>query len=283
MFSAEVPENILEGFAYVDGAGVRSKIQTFAAVGAQALHVVSDFDLTLTSGKVPGQNLGTWDVMDELMPPEGVQKHTEIYQSFRPIEIAGKLTPEIALEKWSETLDLITGYRMNMREVEAAFLAVAQLRDGAKDVFDVCQTEQIPTVVLSSGIRNVITLMAEYYGIQPDFILSNDLTTSADGDVTGWESDSLIHMLNKNERGHQELAMLRAKRPNVLLLGDVPDDTKMVMGDDVIRVRVLDPRRGETHIPEVALQASFKAGYDLVVEHSLQPVATLVRYLTQKA
>lgn len=275
-----MPLSIPDGFHCQDIELVRSKLRSFTTAGPQKLHVVSDFDLTLTAGKHPGDNLGTWDVMDALMPEEGVARHAAIYQSFRPIEVAGKLTRAIAAEKWAETLDLITSYRMNIDDIEAAFLSVATLRLGAKDIFDTCKRMSVPTVILSSGIRNVIEIMATHYDVHPDFILSNDLIIDDSGHVGGWQRDSLIHVLNKHERGHGELSKLRATHPNILLLGDIIADADMVAGrDDVIRIRVLDPRKGEIHDQAVALQASFDAGYDLVTEHSLGPVVRILEQL----
>jgi phosphoserine phosphatase len=274
------PQSLLDGSQSANPQKTLRKIAAFAETGHNALHIVSDFDLTLTAGKQPGHNLGTWDVMDELMPPEGVQRHTEIYNSFRPIEIQGGLTEEVCIEKWSETLDLITSYRMSINDVRSAFLSVATLRDGAKEIFDVCAINSIPTVVLSSGITNVITIIADHYGIRPDHILSNTLEVDETGHVSGWRRDMLIHMMNKHEMGHANMSALQSSRPHTILLGDVPDDARMVTGDDhVLRVRVLDPRKGETHDQKLVLQKSFDAGYDLVVEDSLQPVAHIVRWI----
>lgn len=138
MTKQEVPDDLLEEFQYRDRAEIDCKFIAFTQAGPSALHVVSDFDLTLTAGKRAGENIGTWDVMDELMPPEGVKRHSAIYNSFRPIEVLGQLTDQVAAEKWAEVLDLITSYHMNIDDVEAAFLSVAKLRDGAKDLFDFC-------------------------------------------------------------------------------------------------------------------------------------------------
>jgi 5'-nucleotidase len=282
MLQPITPIELLTGFQYQDAPDVLHKLAAFAAAGPQNLHVVSDFDLTLTAGKERGQNLGTWDVMDELMPPEGIARHAAIYNSFRPIELLGQLTDTVAAEKWSETLDLIVGYHMDINTVESAFLSVAKLREGGKELFDICEQSGIPTVVLSSGIRNVIEQMAMHYGIHPTHILSNDLVVDDAGTVQAWRRDTLIHMLNKKEMGHSELSKLRTTRPNVLLMGDVPDDAKMVAGDNVIRIRVIDPRKGETHSRDI-LERSFAAGYDLVIEHSLRPVSSIVHWLVDRA
>ncbi len=273
---------IPETLHYKEHKPVIQKLSAFADAGPKNLHIVADFDLTLTAGKNHGDNLGTWDVMDALMPPEGVQAHNAIYQSFRPTERAGKLTEAVAKEKWSETLDLITSYHMRIDDIEEAFLSVAALRTGAKELFDACASNDIPTVILSSGIRNVIEIMANHYSLRPNFILSNDLIVDDSGRVCDWDRETLIHVLNKHEMGHKELSSLRTMRPHVLLLGDVPADTMMVPGDDnVIRIRVLDPRKGETHNLRKEIEESFTAGYDLVTEHSLEPVAEIVLQLTE--
>lgn len=274
-------DDLLDGFKYQDTKNVLRKLRRFKVDGPSKLHVVSDFDLTLTSGKRPGQNLGTWDVMDALMPPEGVARHAAIYQSLRPIELAGQLTEAVAREKWSETLDLITSYPMTMADIETAFLSVASMRPGAKALFDYCEIHAIPTVVLSAGIRNVIEVMAAHYGFHPSYILSNALVIDETGGVAGWDKDSLVHVLNKHEIAHSDIQKLHSSRPNILLLGDVTDDVNMVAGeDDVIRIRVLDPRKGEPYSLRAALRTSFAAGYDLATEHSLNPVVSLLQQIT---
>ena len=81
--------NILEGCILKDKDSIIHKLNAFAVAGAGSLLVVSDFDLTLTAGKQPGRNLGMWDVIDEWVSVEGVRRHAEIYQSFRPLELSG--------------------------------------------------------------------------------------------------------------------------------------------------------------------------------------------------
>lgn len=53
-------EHTLEGFEFKDLAATSSKLSRFFLDGSTKLHVVSDFDLTLTMGKTAGENAGSW-------------------------------------------------------------------------------------------------------------------------------------------------------------------------------------------------------------------------------
>ncbi len=282
--SASKPSSdLLHGFLCSDEQAVLAKIARYKAEGGQRLHLLTDFDLTLTQGFVPGQNSGTWDVIDELLPPDAVVRHAEIYGSLRPLELQGILTPDIAVEKWSAVLNLICSHNINIDDLRDAFLHVAQLRDGTLELFQYLAAAEVPRVVLSSGISNVINIMLDHYGILATHIVSNTLQYDQNSKkVTGWDPSTLIHILNKNERASGELRQLRTARPNTILLGDVPADVKMIDGE-ALRIRVLDPRKGETHVFDNAVAESFAAGYDLVTEHSLEPVARIARWIVEHA
>jgi hypothetical protein len=122
-------------------------------------------------------------------------------------------------------------------------------------------------------------MLVQEYGIDPSMILATEFDVEENGQVIGWKRDTLIHMLNKREMGHKELSVIRDQRPNVVLVGDVPDDVHMVEGDNVLRIRVIDPRKGETYDADKVIQQSFDVGFDLVVMDSLAPVASMMSAL----
>jgi 2-hydroxy-3-keto-5-methylthiopentenyl-1-phosphate phosphatase len=172
---------------------------------------------------------------------------------------------------------------MSRQQIRDAFLGVAQLRDGGKELFDICDANAVPSIVLSAGIKDVIQIIAEHYEIRPTHILSTSLVFDEQGNVRGWDRRTLVHMLNKRERGHTELTMLQRARPNIILLGDVPDDVHMANGDDnVLRIRVLDSRPGETFDRDTLLNTTFAAGYDLAIDHSLAPVVNILKRIVTK-
>lgn len=282
MFDEVFGQSAIKGVHVLDPAAVDRKLRAMLADGKDDAYVVSDFDLTLTTGRAKGENIGTWDVFDSLMTPEGVKRHTEIYASFRPIELAGMLTDAIAREKWGETLDLIASHRIREADIREAFLNVAVLREGAQELFARCKDHNVPTVILSSGIKNVIDIMAEHYELSPTLILSNDLVVDEEGRLSGWDDTVLIHILNKSERSHKTFDDIRGERKHAILLGDVPDDAQMVSGNDVLRIRILEPRKGERLVLDDALATSKTAGFDIAIEESLAPVVSLVDSLTTR-
>jgi phosphoserine phosphatase len=259
---------------------VLTKLQRLAQDGPERLHCVFDFDHTLTAGKRPGENVGTWDIIDELLPEEGRKRHQEIFQAHRPHELAGKLTVHEAQGWWSETLNVLCSYNFNMRTAENDFLEAVTLRSGVTELFHLCDTAGIPTIVLSAGTKDVIELLLEKYHLKASAILATELEITPEGRVLGWKHDTLIHMLNKHEMGHAKLAGMREQRPNIILLADGLDDVRMVEGvDDVLRIRVVDPRKDESSAIESYLEKSFEAGFDLVIEHDLLPVVRLTEQL----
>jgi phosphoserine phosphatase len=266
MHMTTFPPNLFDGFSVRDRDDVCQKLSAFAGDGPAKLHCVFDFDHTITAGKVEGENVGTWDVLDELIPEEGRRLHNVIYLSHRDRELAGELTEAEAEQWWTETLDLICSYSINIYQAEQSFLDVAKLRSGGSQLFDACQRAGVPTVVLSAGVS-------------PTIILATEFDVSPDGQVAGWKKETLVHMLNKREMGHKEMSLLRETRPNVLLLGDVPDDVHMAEGDNALRVRVIDPRKGEIYNEKEIVQKSFDAGFDLAVKTDLMPLARMLSWL----
>ncbi len=285
MTTTDQTSELLRGLEYRDKAAVMRKLDQFIHDGLNKLQVVSDFDLTATEGREVNKNIGSWDIVDQLRPPEGVERRGEIYQSLRPLEKAGLLTDEVAHAKWSEVLDLIASYHIRVDDLRDAFLVAAQLRTGFKELFDCAKERGVPTTILSSGIKNIIDLALDHYGVSPTHVVANALAVDPVTKrlVQGGDGrfDDLIHVLNKHERGHVALKTLREQRPNGFLLGEVPADTEMLLGDNVLRICVLEPRAGEVRERDAASKC-FNDGYDLAVMRDLTPVVRLFEHVAVK-
>jgi HAD superfamily phosphoserine phosphatase-like hydrolase len=239
---------------------------------ASGVHMVFDFDRTLTCARTSGEDFYSWTIMASFLPKSFEQEAAELYRAYRPLELRGELTHELAAEWWNWSLGMMRRGGVNLLEVERDFLKVASIRPGVKELFDLCERRSIPTVILSAGVTNIIEMWCKHYGIRPAVVISTRLELTPEGRIAGWDPDNLVHVLNKRERGHGELSRLRAERPNIVLVGDSLDDAGMAEGDeDVLRVRIYDPRADERD-NEAARRATLER-FDLMIGgKSLEPL-----------
>jgi 5'-nucleotidase len=267
----------LEGFSLSKPNAVQQKLARFAQGGAAKVHFVFDFDRTLTATTSTGEDITTWQILHGILPEAGQQTSKLIRNKYLAMESAGLLSEQDSHD-WSATvLDLYMQHDTNIRDLAAAAKNV-HLRGGAPELFAACEAVGIPTVILSAGIGNIIDVIMAEHGIRPAVTLSIKLELAENGDVIGWNRDSMVHTLNKREKGNKELARMRIERPYTVLIGDTIEDARMVQGnnDDILRIRVCDRPRSEHPNYSNYLAESLAAGYDLVVEENLTPIARLI-------
>lgn len=270
-------EGISQEFECAGVKAVEAKLGRFKVAGPARMHVLLDFDRTLTVGKRGDDDATTWQILQRHLSPEGQARYQSDFQHYRQLEIAGTMTEADALEWWQSTLQLFIDGQVNLRKVEADFLSVVQLRPGARELLAACHQAGIQTTILSAGITDVIQILLGHYRVSVDLVISTQLITDNDGVITGWHKDDMVHVLNKHEAGHAPLEQVKADRPYCIVVGDSLDDAAMINGDqNVLRVRVVDPRAGETVDQAHILQQTFQK-FDLAVTTGgLQAVADLV-------
>jgi HAD superfamily hydrolase (TIGR01544 family) len=272
-----IPQSLIVG----DFAALEAKIANFVRVGAQGMHVIFDFDRTLTVKK-PGSDdeVTTWHILGEHLPPEGKVEYKNLFQKYRGVELRGELTTQTAIDWWSASFELYIKYNINLADVEDDFLNKASIRPGVAELFELCAKHGIPTVILSAGIRDVIEIWCRRYKIEPSLIISTALRLDPTSRITGWREDTLVHVLNKSEATHAELIRIRSERPKTFLIGDSLDDATMASGDrDVIRIRVLDPRTDEV-TSEQEIQKTLESFDALTQSGSLRPLLELVELIS---
>jgi len=281
MSNKEAPpyENILREFSFGDQKRVEAKVKRFTTVGRGKMHILFDFDRTLTFNS-EGEDVTSWHILRSHLPQEGQKQYDSFFQKYRTLEIQKKLTQADAILWWEQILSLAKEHEVNMMEVERDFLSKANARPYAQELFRLCQETGIPTVILSAGIADFINIWCSRYGIAPKVILSTKLSIGEGGKITGWEEKTLVHVLNKKEMGHSELTRIRTTHPFTVLIGDGLEDANMIEGvDDVIRVRINDPRKDE---PIDRLRKETFERFDLMIENgSLQPVLSLVSLISK--
>jgi HAD superfamily phosphoserine phosphatase-like hydrolase len=276
------PENPV-GFFIDDQEAIQRKLEQFARAGAHMITYLFDFDRTLTTSKHTGEDITTWYILHGLLPEVGRTEMSELRETYQPLELSGKLTEDGALTWWNSALSLYVKHPVNIDDVRQAARQV-QLRDGTVELYKECDDANIPWVILSAGNEDVIDTITEEHGIHPRLTLSTKFVLAEDGRILGWDRGSMIHILNKRERGNTELSHLREERPYTVLVGDSLQDVDMAEGDEyVLRVRICDRVLEDPGLRQQYLEQSFTAGFDMVLEEDLTPLIEFTAWIAARS
>jgi HAD superfamily phosphoserine phosphatase-like hydrolase len=230
----------LNEFLFKSKERVTQKINSFKKSGKEKIHIVLDFDKTLVMGKnQKGENITVWDAIEKFVSKELQMKSIRLYKKYRPLEMKRKLSEKQAIKWWEWNLNIFKGIKSS--EIEKAS-HIIETRPFVKEFFILCKKKKIPTIIISASVKNIIDLWCQREKIKPTKVLSTELFFH-NGRVSGWKRETLIHSLNKREKGHKEIKKIKVKRPKTILIGDSLDDVYMVEGDkNVIRIAIYDTK-----------------------------------------
>ena len=273
-------ELILKYFRVQDRHNVLSKLNKFITEGKDKLHLLMDFDRTLTVGRDKnGKDNSSWQILGNHLPPREHAKQRKLYHKYRPLEISGKMTPEEAITWAHQSLNIFITNNISLMEIEKDFQQKTDIRPYGKELLNFAEKIGIPTVILSAGIGQIIDLWSKTFEVSPTLVLANRLITDQNGKIIDWDKD-IIHHLNKKEKGHGKLFKLKTQRPNTILLGDAIEDANMTDGkENILRIRIFNPREDEKITPEEFARLTFEK-YDLIVENeTLEPVLRILKLI----
>ncbi len=239
---------------------LQRKIDRFRASGSKHFHIVSDFDRTLTKAFVEGKTfLSSYALIREgkyLTPDYPARAHA-LFEKYHPYEIDATLPLSDKNKKmvqwWSEHFDLMKECGMNKAVIKDIVLQhKIRFRDGALDFLDLLSKNNIPLLILSAGIGDIIQelLVSEQKMTPHVHLLSNFYLFDEQGKVIGKKNQVFIHTFNKNEVEVKKTPYYQeiAQRKNVLLLGDSLGDLGMSEGiehDTIIRIGFLNENKEE--------------------------------------
>ena len=212
-------------------------------------YVAVDFDRTITARK----SNGTWDIGGLFLGDEFKQKSKEMYDRYSPIEHDYTISfdeKNRAIEEWFyKNFRLYYEYSLTEDMIEKSVKAgMFIFRAGAKEFLEEMHSNNIPVVILSAGIGNVIVDFLKENNCYFDNIeiISNFIPFNEDGSIKEF-SGTLIHTLNKTMEGHltENLASKIQGKSNRFLLGDFIEDKNMVPKaewNNTVSVGFLDER-----------------------------------------
>ncbi|KAF8758030.1 hypothetical protein HU200_010806 [Digitaria exilis] len=246
--STTAPDSVV-----ADPSSLARKVAAIRAAGPAKLQVIADFDGTLTRYWYDGARGQSSHGLLRQGNEEYDAKREALYQHYHPIEICPDVPlPEKAklMEEWWEKTHglLIEGgltYEAIKKSVSDASIA---FRDGVVDLFEYLEERDIPVLVFSAGLADIIEevfrqkLHRSFKNIK---VVSNRMVFNEEGRLVAFRGKT-IHVLNKNEHAldmaapvHDNLEdsngsiddySLVKKRTNVLLLGDHIGDLGMSDG-----------------------------------------------------
>jgi len=231
----EVAEpNLAEKFLCKDLTLFRKKLSNIRNDGISELQIVSDFDHTLTKSFYKGKPAlacfalfrESSHVSEELK--KEIAKHYEYYYA---IEINPHISSEdkhMHMREWVEkaVLGLLREKMTKNRFEKILNESSMVLRYGIDDLLLTAARHNLPFYVISGGISDICATII-YQRLQVEdyrelTIYSNEMFFDAEGNLTGFKKP-VVHSHSKPNLIHKS----KSYRKNVLLLGDIVEDSKM--------------------------------------------------------
>jgi len=212
--------------------------------GLDKLHVVSDFDRTLTKFFYEGKKIpSTIALIREggYLTEDYPKKAFALFDKYHSIEMDETIDLDFKFKKmqewWEAHEKLLVKSGMHRKVIEDILKRYPKIfREGTLSFFDYLNSHNVPLLIFSSGIGNLIEGYLEKNNkLTPNIhILSNTFNFDPEGYATGYK-DRIIHTMNKSETKikNEKYRRLISSRNNVILLGDSLGDLGMVDDLDV--------------------------------------------------
>lgn len=171
-------------------------------------YVALDFDQTLTSP----DGLSSWDACGFPLGDNFKKETSTLFEKYGPVELDYTISFEeknkAMIEWYYRNFKLYYKYNLTKNDLEKSVNKII-FRQGAKEFLNIMHKANIPVVILSAGIGNIIELFLKKNNCFTDniYIISNFIPFDENGNIKKY-TGKLIHTLNKTMEGHisQEIA-----------------------------------------------------------------------------
>lgn len=216
----------------------KDKLSRFS-LNKNNFYVVMDFDSTITTS----DSLGSWSVLENpnFVNPKLIEESHKLIEKYYPIELDYTLDEKaksVYMQEWyTKNMELFYTYGLtNDTLLNCIKNSNIKFRSGVKIFFNNLFNDNIPVIILSAGIGNVITELLKLHNCFYDniHIISNFIKFNNNSILPF--TDKIIHTSNKcinslpvdfnNKINNKEY---------ILLFGDLIEDLKMVSKEDLNR------------------------------------------------
>lgn len=263
-----------QGIYIKDKNRVEKVISQMAMDGADKLHLLCDFDKTLTTPFLPDGQISLPSIIaafrtGKYLTSDYAPKAHALYEKYRPIEIDPTISFEQksqAMEEWWQThFNLMVECGLDRETIRKAIVEnKIYFRAGSKELFVLLEEKNIPLVIMSAGPGSAIEIMLQEEKLNSEniFIIANIFIFDNHGKVVEIKKP-IIHSMNKSEiavKDFPEIFSVIESKRNVILMGDHISDVGMIDGfshDNLIKIGFLQPE-----FKEIPLE--YKENFDIV-------------------
>lgn len=231
-------------------------IRTFAEQGREKIHVLTDFDGTLTKSYVDGEVPSVISILrnSDYISKDYAEKAHNLANHYKPIEsnpnISIKDKKKDMQEWWTKHFELLINSGLNKKHLEKVVQDKRlQFRDGVPEFIKLLNYNKIPLVIISSsGIGETIPMFFKRENISCDniYFIINYYEWDKKGNAIGIKKP-IIHSMNKDEAIVKDYPFYNKikNRKNVVLLGNDLGDLEMIKGfnyDNLLKIGFLDKK-----------------------------------------
>lgn len=191
-------------------------------------YIITDFDRTLTTR----ESEPSMGIIPQYLGGECLKKRTEIFEYYRPLELDYNIPPEKKTEimkEWAQkSFALLSNYINKDLIHKSLENANIHLREGVKKFFVEMKNKNIPVIVMSAGVGNIVKefLQKENCLFDNVEIIANFFEFK-DGKPY-IDFDNIIAVSKKEYKIIPENIKNKIEGKDAFLFGDLVEDIKMV-------------------------------------------------------
>lgn len=218
-------------------------IEAITKEGTKKLHILSDFDKTLTKAFIERQEVHSIIAQireGKYLTPDYSPRAHELFNEYHPIEINPYISlkeKKKAMHEWWDThFKLLAECGLDKKVMrEIVVKRKLKFREGALEFIDLLHQYNVPLVIMSAAPGDMLKMYLEQERRLYDniHIVANLFEFDRNGKVIRVK-EPIIHSMNKDETAIQDFPVfdIVKDRRNVILLGDNLGDVGMIKGFD---------------------------------------------------
>jgi len=243
--------------------------------GDDNLHILADFDRTLTYGSQNGMKTTTIVSLlrdGKHLREDYAKRAHQLYDIYNPIEIDSSLSIEekkpLMTEWWNKHFELMIECGLKMSDIEDVLVkSHLQFRTWVRIFLQRCYETHVPVIIISaSACGEAIPIFFQKHEMDFSNIsyVCNQFEWRSDGTACAVR-EPIIHVFNKDETILETLPEVFDKihnRKNIILLWDSLWDIGMSTGFDYTNLLKI----GFLNISDTIMREQFAKNFDIIVE-----------------